>query len=167
MTKKVYTNASGSAVFHDTFTYKKGAETIKLSAGDNLSDYFKPGDVICYGTNAKGLIENIEILTTYENGVMTKHFTANAALGSSNAGSNLVCGTVKVNDTANGVISFVTSDTVGATEYMINTETPYVTVYHSDTEKASDETVSAIAPGDSIVVRVETYYKAAEIVVMR
>ena len=112
-------------------------------------------------------MDKVEILTSYKNHSLTKYFTTSAVLGSSNAGSNLACGVVKYNDIAYGVISFTASDAPGATEYMINSESPRVICYHSDTEKASEETVSAIAPEDYFVVRVETYYKAAEIVVLR
>ena len=167
VTKKIYTNGNDSAVFDDTFYYKKGTESLTLSAGEKLDGYFQKGDVVRYGTNANGLVDKVEILTSYENHSLTKYFTTSAVLGSSNAGSNLACGVVRYNDLANGVISFTASDAPGATEYMINSESPRVICYHSDTEKASEETVSAIAPGDYIVVRVETYYKAAEIVVLR
>ncbi len=165
-TQKVYTNVSDSAIFDDTFTYKKGTTAVTLSATNRLDSYIKPGDVIRYGTGTDGSIETIEVLTSYDktNGFV-KHFSAGNALGSSNASSNLVSGIVEHNDTVNGVLTFKVAGS--ATEYMINTEAPRVICYHADREKASEEEISVLAQGDEIVVRVETYYKAAEIIVCR
>lgn len=165
-TQKVYTNMSESAFFNETFTYKKGTTTATYTESTPLNTLIKVGDVIRYSTGVNGKIESVEVLTSYDNtNGFRSYFTPNASLGSSNAGTNLLYGKVVCNDVANGVLTYTVDD--GTTEYMINTQDARVICYRADREKASEVEISAIAAQDDIVVRVQTYYKATEIIIFR
>ena len=165
-TQKIYINGSETAILDQTYTYKKGDTTAPHNAADSLDTLIKIGDVIRYSTGVKGKIENIEILSSYDkiNGFQP-HVPVGTTLGSPNAGTNLVYGTVQCNDVANGVLTYTVGD--GTTEYMLNTQEVRVICYRADEEKAYEEELSLVAADDNIVVRVQSYYKAAEIIMFR
>lgn len=165
-TQKIYTNGSETAILDQTYKYIKGDTNANYSATDSLDSLIKTGDVIRYSTGVKGKIKTIEVLSSYDisNGFQP-HFSVRTTLGSASAGTNLVYGTVKCNDVANGVLTYTAGD--GTTEYMLNTQDVRVICYRADEEKAYEEEISLIAAEDDIIVRVQNYYKAAEIVMFR
>lgn len=165
-TQKIYINGSETAILAQNYTYKKGDTTANYSATDNLDSLIKIGDVIRYSTGVEGKIETIEVLSSCDirNGFQP-HFSVGTTLGSPNAGTNLVHGTVKCNDVANGVLTYTAGD--GTTEYMLNTQDVRVICYRVDEEKAYEVEISLIAAEDDIIVRVQNYYKAAEIIMFR
>ncbi len=164
-TKKIYMNESESLVVADKVEYRKGTSSYTEIKPEQLSDIIKPGYIIQYGTDEDGYIDAIGIMGEYDatTGTITPHFTS-SAIGDGTDGYNKVMGQVTNNSVDKNLITFVDAS---GTENMFYSGSPSVVVYRPNTEKATTGNVNSITVGDIIVVSLQKYVNAAEIIVFK
>ena len=165
-TKKIYMNESESAIVSDKVEYRKGndAKYTEIKP-DEISSVIKPGYVIQYGTDEDGYIDAIDIMTEYnaETGEITPLFSS-SPIGDGTDGYNKVMGVVSNNATDKNLITFIDGS---GTENMVYTGSPSVVIYRPKTEKATTGDINSITVGDTVVVRLQKYVNAAEIIVFK
>lgn len=77
---------------------------------------------------------------------------------------NKVMGVVSNNATDKNLITFIDGS---GTENMVYTGSPSVVIYRPKTEKATTGDINSITVGDTVVVRLQKYVNAAEIIVFK
>lgn len=98
-----------------------------------------------------------------ETGAITPLFSS-SPIGDGTDGYNKVMGVVSNNATDKNLITFIDGS---GTENMVYTDSPSVVIYRPKTEKATTGDINSITVGDTIVVRLQKYVNAAEIIVFK
>lgn len=165
-TKKIYMNESESVIVSDKVKYRKGTDGWIEIKPEDISDILKPGYIIQYGTDENGYANAIGIMTEYdaETGTITQLFKSSSVGDGAEGGYNKVMGEVKVNATDKNLITF---NSGGESDSMAYTGSPSVIVYRPRTEKATIGDINSISSGDIIVVSLQKYVNATEIIVYK
>lgn len=165
-TYKLYLNKNRNLLLADEVNYKMGtaaATSTKIDASD-VKTVLKPGTVIQYGTDVDGNINGFVIVSDYdaETSVVTSYFDE-VVLGSDTYAR--VVGEVAENNVAKKVMSVISD---GGSEYLIfNGDSPTVYIYRSGNEQVTIGTVSDITSGDQVVIRLDDYFAAKEVIIFK
>ena len=168
---KLYLNANSDVVTADKIEEISGLITAKDVDAEKLGDIIKPGMVICYGTDEKGLVDRIQVLAIYD--AENKTISVGGMSGSSNLvnlqdGKGRTAGTVLYNDAEKKIVNILPADNA-ATNALITSGAASVTVYRENGSKATatNGSIASIAEGDFVIVRLESYFNAREVIVFK
>ncbi len=169
-TSKLYLNASSSAVAADKIEEISGLVQATDVSSVNLDEYIKPGMVISYGTDEKGLLNRIKVYAIYnaETGeVQTTEMSSSSGLVNSTDGRARVAGEVIYVDSTQNIVNIKPADGA-ATNVLLSSGSGSVTVYrHNIENKATSGNLSSIAEGDFVLVRLENYFNARDVIVFK
>ena len=170
---KLYLNEGTEALTSDKIEEISGLITEKDVDAEKLGDIIKPGMVICYGTDEKGLVDRIQVLAIYDAVTGKVEIETAGMSGSSNLaniqdGRGRTAGTVLFNDSDKKILNLKPADGA-ASNALITSGTANVTVYRDNGSKvtATSGNIASITEGDFVIVRLEGYFGARDIIVFK
>ena len=168
--KKLYFGSNG-AMLSDRITLDMDGTTYyDLSPDSPEINSLKPGYAIFCTYNNDNKVEKISVKAKYENGEFTSFFTINAGnIGKEDGREATVSGTISVVDVENNAITITLDGTDAENQQMVvkADTSSSVSIYRSETEKLTSETISSIGADDKVIIRLKNYFTIQSLIAFR